>query len=73
VLADAGDGGGFDESDAEFFAEFARQGLLERFAGANFAAGEFPLKWRSVATAALADENAAVGTFNDSCYDLDHD
>ena len=72
-VADAGDGGGFNESDAEFFAEFAREGLLEGFAGANFAAGEFPLECRGVAATALADKDAAIGTFNYGCYDLDHD
>ena len=73
VVADAGDLDGFGEGDAEFFAEFAGEGLIERFAAADFAAGEFPFKGRGVATAALADENAAIGTFNYGCYDLDHE
>jgi hypothetical protein len=71
-MADAGDFDGFDEGDAEFFAEFAGKGLLERFAAADFSAGKFPFEGGSVAAAALADEDAAVGTFDDCCNDLDH-
>ncbi len=72
LVADAGYFDGFDEGDAEFFAEFAGEGLSECFAGADFAAGEFPLEGRSVAAAALADEDAAVGTFDDSGDDVEH-
>jgi hypothetical protein len=72
LVADAGDFNGFGEGDAEFLAKFAGEGLLESFPGADFAAWEFPLKGRSVTPAALADEDAAVGTFDDSGDDLDH-
>jgi hypothetical protein len=72
VVADAGDFDGFGEGDAELFAEFAGEGLLEGLAGADFAAGEFPFKGRGVAAAALADEESPICTFNYSCYDLDH-
>lgn len=72
MVADAGDFDGFDERDAEFFAEFAGEGLLEGFSGADFSAGEFPFEGRGVATAALADENAVVRTFDDGGDDVDH-
>ncbi len=72
VVADAGDFDGFCESDAEFFAEFAGEGLLERFGGADFAAGEFPFKGRGVSAAALADEDAAVGAFDNGGDDVEH-
>ena len=71
-VADTGDFDGFGEGDAEFFAEFASEGLFECFLAADFAAGKFPFKGRGVVTAALADEDAAIGTFNDGCNDLDH-
>jgi hypothetical protein len=72
LVADAGDFDGFDESDAEFFAEFAGEGLFKRFARADFSAGEFPFEGRCVAAAALADEEAAVGTFDDGGDDVEH-
>ena len=72
LVADVGDFDRFCESDAEFFAEFAGEGLLEDFPGADFAAGEFPFKGRGVSAAALADEDAAVGAFDDGSDDLDH-
>jgi hypothetical protein len=72
LVADAGDFGGFDESDAEFFAEFAGEGLFEGFAGADFATGEFPFERRGVVAAALADEEAAVGTFDNGGDDMNH-
>jgi len=72
VVADADDFHGFGEGDAEFFAEFAGEGLFESFAGADFAAGEFPFEGRCVASAALADEESPIFTLNYSCYDLDH-
>lgn len=72
VVADAGNFHRLGEGDAEFFTKLARQGLLEGFAGADFAAGEFPLEGRSVSAAALADEDAAIGTFDDGCDDLEH-
>jgi len=70
LVADAGDFDGFGEGDAEFFAKLAGEGLFEGFATADFAAGEFPFEGRSVFPAALADEDAPIGTFNDSCDDL---
>ena len=73
VVADAGDFDGFAEGDAEFFPELAGQGSFESFAGADFAAGELPFKGRSVAAAALADEDAAVGTFGNGGDDVEHD
>jgi len=72
VVADAGNFCRFGEGDAELFAKLAREGLFEGFAGANLAAGKFPLEGRGVSTAALADEDAAIRTFNDSCDDLEH-
>jgi hypothetical protein len=72
LVADAGDFDGFVESDAEFFAEFAGEGLVEGFASANFAAGEFPFEGRGVAAAALADEETAVGAFDDGGDDVEH-
>jgi len=72
VVADAGNFYRFGEGDAEFFAKLTREGLLEGFAGANLPAGKFPLEGRGVSTAALADEDAAIGTFNDGCDDLEH-
>ena len=72
LVADTGDFDGFCESDAEFFAGFADEGLLERLAGADFAAGEFPFKGRGVSAAALADEDAAVGAFDNGGDDVEH-
>jgi len=72
VVADAGNFHGFGEGDAELFAKLAGEGLFESFAGADFAAGEFPLEGRGVPTAALADEDAAIGTFHNGCDDLEH-
>ena len=72
VVADTGNFYGFGEGDAEFFAKLAGEGLFEGFAGAHFAAGEFPLEGRGVSTAALADEDAAIETFDDGCDDLEH-
>jgi hypothetical protein len=72
LVADASNFCGFGEGDAEFFANLSGEGLFEGFASAYFAAGKIPLERGSVPTAALADENAAIGTFNDSCDDLEH-
>lgn len=72
VVAHTGNFHGFGEADAEFFAQLAGKGLFEGFTGADFAAGKFPLEGRGVATAALADEDAAIGTFNNGCDDLEH-
>ena len=72
LMADAGDFDGFYKSDTEFFAEFAGEGFMEGFAGADFAPGKFPFEGRRVATAALADEESPISTLNYSCYDLDH-
>jgi len=72
LVADAGDFDGLDEGDAEFLAQFAGEGLLEGFAGARFAAGKFPFEGRGVAAAALADQQAAVGTFEDGGDDVEH-
>jgi hypothetical protein len=72
TVADSGNFQGFGKGDAQFFAKFAGEGFIEGFAGAYFAAWEFPLEGRSVSAAALADEDAAIGTFDDSCDDLEH-
>jgi len=72
LVADAGDFDGFDEGDAEFFAEFAGEGLFESFGRADFAAGKFPFEGRGVAAAALADEEPAVGAFDDGGDDVEH-
>ena len=42
--------------DAEFFAEFAREAMLEGFVALEFAAGKFPEAAEVVAGAALGDE-----------------
>jgi hypothetical protein len=72
TVADTGDFDGFGDRHAKLFAEFTDQRLFKRFPRANFPAGEFPLKGRSVAAAALADEYAAVGTFDNGGDDVDH-
>ena len=72
LVADAGDFNGFRECDTELFAEFAGERLFERLEGADFAAGKFPFQGRGVATAALADEDTAVGTFDDGGDDVEH-
>lgn len=72
AVADSGNFHGFGEGGAEFFAKLAGEGFIEGFAGADFSSGEFPLEGRSVSAAALADEDAAIGTFDDSCDDLEH-
>jgi hypothetical protein len=73
VVADVGDLEGFGEGDTEFFADFASESLFERFLAADFAAWKFPFKGGGVIAAALADEDAAIGTFDYSCNDLDHE
>lgn len=73
VMADAGNFHGFGEGNAELFAEFAGEGLSEGFSRANFSSREFPFEGRSVSPAALADEDAAIGTFDDGCHDLEHE
>ena len=72
LMANAGDFDGFDESDAELFAQFAGEGLLEGFAGAGFSAGKLPFEGRGVPAAALADQEAAVGAFDDGGDDVKH-
>jgi len=72
LVADTGDFDGFDESDAELFAQFAGEGLLEGFAGAGFSAGKLPFEGRGVPAAALADQEAAVGAFDDGGDDVKH-
>jgi hypothetical protein len=73
VVTDAGDFDGFAKGNAELFAEFAGKGLLKGFASTHFAAGEFPFEGGSVASAALADKDAAIRTFNDSGDDVEHE
>ena len=51
--------------DSEFFAKFARQGLLRRFAGLDFAAREFPLQAARIIAMPLADQN--LGITEDQC------
>jgi len=72
LVADVGDFDRFGEADAEFFAEFAGESLSEGFPGADFAAREFPFEGRGVSAAALADEDAPVGTFYDGGDDVEH-
>jgi hypothetical protein len=72
LMADTGDFDGFDESDAQLLAQFAGEGLLEGFAGADFAAGKFPFEGRGVSAAALADQDTAVGAFEDGGDDVEH-
>ena len=73
VMTDTGNFYGLGEGNAELFAEFASEGLSEGFASADLSSGEFPFEGRSVSSAALADEDTAIGTFNDSCDDLEHE
>ena len=72
LVADAGDFDGLGEGDTELFAEFTGERLFERFGGAHFATGKFPFQGRGVAAAALADEDTAVGTFDDGGDDVEH-
>jgi len=72
LMADAGDLRGLDECGTELFAELASKSLFEGLAGADFSAGKFPLKRRGVVLAALADQQAAIGTFDDSGDDVQH-
>ena len=57
VVADVGyartDGG----ADAEFFVEFAKEGLFGSLARLDFSAGEFPLQSHGLIGTALADEH----------------
>src|SRR5579863_4023275 len=69
-MFDGRDGDGADQSDVEFFAQFASQRLFEGFAGFDLAAGEFPFVRGRVVATALADEDAAVGSFDDGGDDL---
>jgi hypothetical protein len=47
--------------DAEFFGEFAGEGLDGGFAGLDFAAREFPFEAHGLVGSALADEEFAIG------------
>ncbi len=69
LVKDFGNFATFGEGDAELFAKLAREGLLEGFIGMNLATGKFPLQSRGIIVAALADEDAAVGAFDDGGYD----
>jgi hypothetical protein len=73
VVADAGDFDRFGDGDAELFAEFAGEGLFEGFARAGFSARKFPFEGRGIAAATLADEEPAVGTFDDGGDDVEHE
>ena len=59
-VGDFFDLGADGDFDAEFFAEFAREAVLESFTGLKFAAGEFPEAAEVIAGAALGDEELAV-------------
>ena len=72
MVPNAGDFDGLSKCDTEFFAEFAGEGLFQSFAGADFSTWEFPFEGRSVPAAALADEDAAIGTFDDGGDDVEH-
>lgn len=56
--------------DAEFFAEFADEAVLEGFVGLEFAAGKFPESAEVVAGAALGDEELASAE-NEAGGDID--
>jgi hypothetical protein len=56
--------------DAEFFAEFADEAVLESFAELDFAAGEFPEAAEVIAGAALGDEELA-GAEDEAGGDID--
>lgn len=57
IVADAGDKGTDGGLDAEFFVEFADQGLLRAFTGLDFASGKLPLEGHGLVGAALADQD----------------
>ena len=56
--------------DAEFFAEFADEAVLEGFVGLDLAAGEFPQEAEVIAGAALGDEKFA-GAEDEAGGDID--
>ncbi len=62
----------FQQRYAEFFLQFPRECNLRRFTIVYFATGEFPLQGRSIAFAALADEQAPVAALNHSRDDRPH-
>ena len=57
AVADLGDAGADDGGDAEFFVEFAGEGLLGGFAEFDLAAGELPLEAHGLVGTALADQD----------------
>jgi len=57
-----------DGLDAEFFAQFAAEGLLGGLTRLDFAAGEFPLEAVAVVGHALPDEDFALA-LEDACDD----
>ena len=71
-VAHASDARALYEGYAKFFAEFPAEGLGEVLLGADFATGELPFQRGSVGPAALTDEQAAIGAFNDGGDDLNH-
>jgi len=68
VVADVRDAWADGGVDAEFFVEFAGEGLFWTFAGLYFAAGKFPLEGHWLVGASLADEDAAAAE-HECCYD----
>jgi hypothetical protein len=59
----------FGEGDTEFFAQLARKSVLQSFSVMYLAAGKFPLQRGRVVMAALSDQDAAIGSFDDGGYD----
>src|SRR6266478_4530363 len=63
---------GLLQRDAQLLFQFAREGYVRRFSLFDFSAGELPLEGRSIVGPALADQQAAVASFNYRCDDDYH-
>ena len=60
IMANAGDTGADGSLDAQFFVQFAGQGLLRALAGLDLAAGKLPHQGHGLIGTALADEDLTV-------------
>ena len=63
----------FDERGAKLFTKFPGESDFRTFSLFHFSAGKFPFQRRRIAPAALADQNAAVGTLDNGGDDSSHE
>ena len=71
AVAQLGDARADDGGDAEFFVEFAAEGLLGGFAGFDLSAGELPLETHGLVGPALANQNFSASAIFARCLAQD--